>query len=85
MMKTKATATNIPPTLPSPITDPSALPVILTAKEVAVLLRRKIRSVYELVEKEAIPFSRPKHTRMIIFKRDEILEWSGLGAKKPQS
>lgn len=68
-----------------PIIDPRTLPAILTAKEVAHLLRRKLRSIYELVEKKAIPFSRPAKTRMIIFKRDEILEWSGLDTKKPQS
>lgn len=72
---------------PTPITNPATLPAILTAQEVAHLLRRKVRSIYELVEKKAIPFSRPKHTRMIIFKRDDILEWSGLEleTKKPQS
>ena len=68
----------------APITDPETLPALLTVKDVAALLRRKPRSIYELVHKKAIPFLRPPKTGMIIFKRDVILEWSGY-TKKPQS
>lgn len=77
----KAAKPPAPP--PTPITNPALLPALLTVPEVAQLLRRKPRSIYELVEKKAIPFKRPAKTRLIIFHRDEILEWSGY-TKKPQ-
>lgn len=71
------------PTIMKPITDTSLLPAFLTVEEVATLTRRKRRSIYDLVEKGDIPFSRPQNTRMIIFKRDDILAWINPQTKSP--
>lgn len=59
----------------TPILDPATLPAFLTVEDVAALLRRKRRSIYDLVEKKLIPHSRPPGTRMIIFERQAVLDW----------
>lgn len=57
------------------IIDPANLPAFLNVDDVATLLRRKRRSVYDLVEKDLIPYSRPRGTRIIVFEKHAILEW----------
>ncbi len=57
------------------ITDPAQLPAFLTVREVAQLIRRQPRTIYEMVEKGLIPFSRPPGTRSITFEKQRILEW----------
>lgn len=59
----------------APIIDPATLPAFLTVDDVAALLRRQRRSVYDLVEKGLIPCSRPPGTRLIIFEKKAILDW----------
>lgn len=62
---------------------PAALTVkqrYLTVKEVAALLRKKERTIYELVAKGLVPFYRPPGTRHLLFVYDEIVEWVKSGA-----
>jgi excisionase family DNA binding protein len=73
MKKPKPTAK--PDPTPKPITDLNTLPAFLTVNDVAALLRRKPRSIYELVEKGLIPCARPPGTRMIIFEKKAVLDW----------
>lgn len=73
MKKTKTPASVAP--LTTTILDPARLPAFLTVEDVAGLLRRKRRSIYDLVEKKLIPHSRPPGTRMIIFEKRAILDW----------
>jgi excisionase family DNA binding protein len=49
------------------------LPVFLTAKELAEMLRVKVRTVYSWVEGGLIPYHKPG--RITIFDLDEIIEW----------
>jgi predicted DNA-binding transcriptional regulator AlpA len=60
---------------PALVTNPSELPAFLTVADVAALLRRSPRSIYDLVERDLIPCSRPPGTRMIIFEKKAILAW----------
>jgi excisionase family DNA binding protein len=62
---------------------PAALtvkPHYLTVKEVAALLRKRERTIYELVAKGLIPFYRPPGTRHLLFVYDEIIDWVKSGA-----
>jgi excisionase family DNA binding protein len=49
------------------------LPVFLTVKELAQMLRVKVRTVYSWVEDDLIPYHKPG--RITIFRLDEIIEW----------
>jgi excisionase family DNA binding protein len=49
------------------------LPVFLTVKELAQMLRVKVRTVYSWVEDDLIPHHKPG--RITIFRLDEIIEW----------
>lgn len=49
------------------------LPVFLTVKELAAMLRVKVRTVYSWVEDGLIPYHKPG--RIMIFRLDEINEW----------
>ena len=49
-------------------------PKFLTVEEVAGLLRIKVRTVYEMVSQNRIPFR--KAGRRTVFLLDEILEWT---------
>jgi excisionase family DNA binding protein len=51
-----------------------ALPKFLTVEEVAVLLRIKARTVYEMVSQNRIPFR--KAGRRTVFLLEEIMEWT---------
>jgi excisionase family DNA binding protein len=46
----------------------------LTVEEVAVMLRIKVRTVYEMVSQKRIPFR--KAGRRTVFLLDEIMEWT---------
>jgi excisionase family DNA binding protein len=64
------------------------LPAFLTVAEVATLLRRAPRSIYDLVEKNLIPYLRPPGTRLIIFEKRALLDWlrvSPAPTQKPPS
>jgi len=47
---------------------------ILTVEEVATMLRIKVRTVYEMVSQNRIPYR--KVGRRTVFLLDEILEWT---------
>ena len=49
------------------------LPIFLTVKELAQMLRVKVRTVYSWVEGGLIPYHKPG--RITIFRLDEINEW----------
>jgi excisionase family DNA binding protein len=49
-------------------------PNFLTVEEVAVMLRIKVRTVYEMVSQKRIPFR--KAGRRTVFLLDEIMEWT---------
>jgi excisionase family DNA binding protein len=49
------------------------LPVFLTVKELAEMLRVKVRTVYSWVENDLIPYHKPG--RITIFRLDEIIGW----------
>ena len=49
-------------------------PKFLTVEEVAGMLRIKVRTVYEMVSQNRIPFR--KAGRRTVFLLDEILEWT---------
>lgn len=49
------------------------LPVFLTVKELAEMLRVKVRTIYSWVESDLIPYHKPG--RITIFHLDEIIEW----------
>ena len=49
------------------------VPVFLTVKELAEMLRVKVRTVYSWVEEGLIPYHKPG--RITIFRLDEITEW----------
>jgi excisionase family DNA binding protein len=51
----------------------NTLPVFLTVKELAQLLRVKARTIYSWVEDNQIPYYKPG--RITIFRVDEINEW----------
>lgn len=53
---------------------PANPPQFLTVEEVAELLRIKVRTVYEMVSQNRIPFR--KAGRRTVFLLDEILEWT---------
>lgn len=49
-------------------------PQFLTVEEVAALLRIKVRTVYEMVSQNRIPFR--KAGRRTVFLLEEVLEWT---------
>jgi excisionase family DNA binding protein len=49
------------------------LPVFLTVKELAEMLRVKVRTLYSCVENDLILYHKPG--RITIFRLDEIIEW----------
>jgi excisionase family DNA binding protein len=49
-------------------------PKFLTVEEVAAMLRIKVRTVYEMVSQNRIPFR--KAGRRTVFLLDEILDWT---------
>jgi excisionase family DNA binding protein len=49
------------------------LPIFLTVKELAGMLRVKVRTVYAWVADDLIPYHKPG--RITIFRLDEIIEW----------
>jgi excisionase family DNA binding protein len=49
------------------------LPVFLTVKELAEMLRVKVRTIYSWVEADLIPYHKPGRT--MIFRLDEIIDW----------
>ena len=51
----------------------NALPVFLMVKELAQMLRVKVRTVYSWVEDNQIPYYKPG--RITLFRVDEINEW----------
>jgi len=53
---------------------PANPPKSLTVEEVAEMLRIKVRTVYEMVSQNRIPFR--KAGRRTVFLLDEILEWT---------
>ena len=59
---------------PSPTTDPSALPFLLCAEEVASLLRITRKAVYSMVDRGEIP-GVTRIGRRVRFQRDPLLEW----------
>lgn len=54
-----------------PLSDP---PKFLTVEEVAEMLRIKVRTVYEMVSQNRIPYR--KAGRRTVFLLTEILEWT---------
>lgn len=50
------------------------LPDVLTAKEVAALLRIHVDSIYDLVNREAIPYQRVG-TRSLRFSKAAVMAW----------
>jgi excisionase family DNA binding protein len=51
-----------------------ALPRFLKVEEVAVLLRCKRRTIYDMVERDRIPYR--KVGGRLLFDADEIIEWT---------
>jgi excisionase family DNA binding protein len=64
----------LPP--PRAYTSIDQLPLMLTADEVAVLLRKSRKAVYTMVERGQIPHVRI-NPRSVRFERDELLAWIG--------
>jgi excisionase family DNA binding protein len=56
------------------ITDPTALPYLLRAEEVASLLRVTRKAVYSMVDRGEIP-GVTKIGRRVRFRRDALLDW----------
>jgi excisionase family DNA binding protein len=53
-----------------------ALPTFLKVEEVAALIRCKKRTIYDMVERERIPYR--KVGGRLLFDVDEIIEWTRL-------
>ena len=79
---------SLPKPKASVTTNPADLPAYLTVTDVATLIRRTPRSIYDLVAKKLIPYSQPPGTRMILFEKKAVLDWITFHcspSKKPQS
>lgn len=59
---------------PQPTTDPSELPYLLRAEEVAGLLRVTRKAVYSMVDRGELP-GVTKIGRRVRFQRDALLAW----------
>ena len=59
--------------LRSSAADPAALPYLLRASEVAVLLRTTTRAIYALTERGQLPGA-VRVGRRLLFRRDDLLE-----------
>jgi excisionase family DNA binding protein len=55
-------------------TDTKAVPIYLNAKEVALLLKASVRTVYSWVSDKRIPFERKGG--LLRFRLDHILAWN---------
>ena len=55
------------------------LPVFLTVKELAAMVRVKVRTVYSWVEGDLIPYH--KAGRITVFRLEEVLAWLERGRK----
>lgn len=60
--------------VPAPAPLPAGVPQYLTLGEVAVMLRCKTSTIYQLVHKRQIPFR--KRGRQLLFEAREIDEWT---------
>ncbi|OLE52127.1 MAG: hypothetical protein AUG51_19410 [Acidobacteria bacterium 13_1_20CM_3_53_8] len=72
-METKSSEVNLP----------SGLPQFLTVAEVAALLRKKERAIYNMVHQRRIPFRKAGKT--LLFDANEIEEWTKASAEKAGS
>ena len=61
----------------SPLTSPSPPPPLLTADDMAVLLRVHRKTVYRMASKGQIPGKVNVGGRLLRFHRDTVLEWIG--------
>jgi excisionase family DNA binding protein len=52
------------------------LPQFLKVPEVAELLGVKVRTVYEMVAQNRIPYRKPPGSSILRFDLDEILDWT---------
>lgn len=50
-------------------------PQFLTVPEVAELLRKEPRTIYNMVSKGTIPYHKPKGTNTLLFDYDELMNW----------
>lgn len=57
-------------------------PQLLKVPELAVLLKVKPRTIYEMVAQGRIPYRRPKGSNILRFDLEEILEWTKSGISK---
>jgi putative molybdopterin biosynthesis protein len=55
------------------------LPVFITVKELAEMVRVKVRTVYSWVENGSIPYH--KAGRITVFRLDEVLAWLERGKR----
>ena len=56
------------------------VPRFLTVEEVALMLRCKVRTIYNMVSQRRIPFR--KAGRLLLFDSKEIEEWTKVNAEK---
>ena len=59
---------------------PTSLKCFLTVEEVALLLRCKVRTIYNMVSQRRIPFR--KAGRLLLFDAQEIDRWTREAAEK---
>jgi excisionase family DNA binding protein len=63
------------------VTEPSGLPLLLTVDEAAALLRTTRSGIYAMAERAQVP-GIVRIGRRLLFRRDELLEWLGVGPKE---
>jgi len=56
----------------------------LTIDEVVDLIRLEKPTIYKLVAKRQIPYSKPPHTKKLLFLKSELIEWLKSGRRKPK-
>jgi excisionase family DNA binding protein len=59
---------------------PADIPRFLTVKEIALVLRCKVRTIYNMVSQNRIPYR--KAGRLLLFDPKEIEEWTKRGVRK---
>jgi excisionase family DNA binding protein len=68
-----------PALLAQPEAAPPTLPALLTASEVAALLRINLKTVYDLNARGLLPGARRLGRRALRWHRDTVLEWLRTG------
>ena len=57
------------------VTDEAMLPAFLNANQAAALCGYTRRKLYDLVERNVIPFCKPEGTRELRFEKAKVLQW----------